>query len=316
MNEFVIENPGLLSLLTDCGRFGQAHLGLTTGGPMDPFAFNLANALVGNSSNTTLIETTLGGLSLKTGGDCLIAVTGAVTDLKIDNKTAPLWQSHKVKRDQTIELGQPQQGLRNYIAVSGGFGVDPEFGSTSTVLREGIGGLGGTRLQQGDKLAVGQSAASTRCRSLPESAIPDYGTMRPLRLVTGYQFTDFPLSSRQRFFTSEYNISAQADRMGYRLSGPAISSGSRSMLSEGIALGAVQVPADGQPIVLLNDRQTIGGYPKLGSVLSSDCALLAQWAPGTKISFEPVSIEQAHNLLHLHHARLVRILQQLEHRHE
>jgi biotin-dependent carboxylase-like uncharacterized protein len=316
MNEFVVETPGLLSLVTDCGRFGQAHLGLTTGGPMDPFAFRLANALVGNHANTTLIETTLGGLSLTAGADCLIAVTGAVTSVQIEGKVSPLWQSHRIKRGQTIELGQPEQGLRNYIAVSGGFDVDKEFGSTSTVLREGIGGLGGIRLQQGDKLAVGQSAASARCRSLPESAIPDYATTHPLRLVTGYQFADFPLCSRQRFFTGEYKISAQADRMGYRLSGPAIRSGSRSMLSEGITLGAVQVPADGQPIVLLNDRQTIGGYPKLGSVLSLDCALLAQWGPGTTISFEPVSIEQAHNLLHFYQARLGRILQHLENRHE
>lgn len=315
MNEFVIENPGLLSLLTDCGRFGQAHLGLTTGGPMDPFAFTLANALVANNNNATLIETTLGNLSLKAGCDCLIAVTGALTSLRIDGKDRPLWQSHQLKRGQTIELGQPQQGLRNYLAVSGGFKVDTEFGSTSTVMREGIGGLGGNKLQQGDKLAVGQSAASGPCRKVPESAIPGYGATQPLRLVTGYQFTDFPLSSRQRFFNSEYKISAQADRMGYRLSGPAITSGSRSMLSEGIALGAVQVPADGQPIVLLNDRQSIGGYPKLGSVLSLDCARLSQWGPGTKISFEPVSIEQAHNLLHLYQARLRRLLQQLDDEH-
>lgn len=316
MNQFVIENPGLLSLLTDTGRFGQAHLGLTTGGPMDPFAFRVANALVGNHANATLIETTLGGLSLKAGADGLIAVTGAVTRVMIDGKDRPMWQSHRVRQGQIIELGQPQQGLRNYVAVSGGFDVKQEFGSTSTVLREGIGGLGGTRLQQGDKLAVGQSAASTCCRWLPESAIPDYGVTRPLRLITGYQYSDFPLYSRQRFFTSAYNVSAQADRMGYRLSGPAIPCGSRSMLSEGIALGAVQVPADGQPIVLLNDRQTIGGYPKLGSVLSLDCARLAQWGPGTTISFEPVSIEQAHNLLHLYQARVTRILQQLEQQHE
>ncbi|GGD51473.1 biotin-dependent carboxyltransferase family protein [Lacimicrobium alkaliphilum] len=316
MNQLVIENPGLLSLLTDQGRFGKAHLGLTTGGPMDPFAFNLANALVGNSSNATVIETTLGNLSLKAECDCIIAVTGAVSPVNIDGAGHALWQSHQVKRGQTIELGQPGQGLRNYLAVGGGFNVETEFGSTSTVLRESIGGLRGGKLQQGDKLAVGQSAESARCRALPESAIPDYGAMHPLRLITGYQYQDFTDTSRQRFFASEYKISPQADRMGYRLSGPAIPSGLNSMLSEGIALGAVQVPADGQPIVLLNDRQTIGGYPKLGSVLSLDCASLAQWGPGTRISFKPVSIELAHNLLHLHQARLTRLLRQLEREHD
>ncbi|WP_088330036.1 biotin-dependent carboxyltransferase family protein [Lacimicrobium sp. SS2-24] len=316
MSGIVIENPGMLALLTDQGRMGQAHLGLTTGGPMDPFAFTLANALVGNPTNATVIETTLGNLSVRANKDILIAVTGAPTPLQIAGQPCALWQRHSVKKGQVIEIGAPTEGLRNYLAIGGGLTVDAEFGSTSTVLREGIGGLRGQKLQQGDTLAVGQSATPHRDCALPQSAIPTYHADAPLRLVTGYQYEQFSVTSRSRFFNSQYRISDQADRMGYRLTGPAIPAASRALLSEGIALGAVQVPADGQPIILLNDRQTIGGYPKLGSVLAMDCARLSQWRPGTTLSFEPISIEQAHNLLHLHHAKLTRLLQQLEQHHE
>ncbi|GGO64669.1 biotin-dependent carboxyltransferase family protein [Bowmanella pacifica] len=309
---FVVTKPGMMSLLTDAGRFGQAGLGLTQGGPVDPFAFELANHLVGNEVPTTTLEVTLGGLQLEVRQDALISVTGAPLPLTIDGQGQPLWQSIRVKAGSLIDLGMQTAGLRTYLAVQGGFDITPAFGSTSTVLREGIGGLEGSKLKAGDKLPVGSVAAQGRLRKLPASAIPDYPQELTAHLIPAYQYEAFSATSRAIFFSSTYQVSNQADRMGYRLQGASVPCSISSMLSEGIALGAVQVPADGQPIVLLNDRQTIGGYPKLGSVLSLDCARLGQCRPGAQIQFELISLEQAHNLLMLHHARQQRMLTNLE----
>ncbi|GAB3020501.1 5-oxoprolinase subunit C family protein [Bowmanella dokdonensis] len=302
---------GLMSLLMDAGRFGKASLGLTQGGPVDPFAFELANHLVGNESNTTAIEVTLGGLSLQAQTDCVVSVTGAGLPVKLNGRDSPMWRAFVVRAGESLELGQPESALRSYVAVQGGFAVTPQFGSTSTVMREGIGGLNGNKLQTGDLLPLGKPQR-LHSLALAEPDIPAYSANPVLRLIPGYQFKQFSAVNRALFFASEYEITGQADRMGYRLKGQGVAADIQGMLSEGISLGAVQVPADGQPIVLLNDRQTIGGYPKLGNVLSLDCTSLAQCRPGTKVSFEAISMEQAHNLLHLHRAFKQRLLEQLE----
>ncbi|WP_102796334.1 biotin-dependent carboxyltransferase family protein [Bowmanella denitrificans] len=309
---FTVLKAGLMTLLTDAGRFGQAKLGLTQGGPMDPFAFELANYLVGNQSDSTALEMTLGGLHLKTDLTTWVCVSGAPLNWRIDDVQQPMWQSVQVRAGQTIELDVPETGLRSYLAVAGGFAIAPSFGSTTTVLREGIGGLDGNKLKVDDQLCVGPMHATLRKQALPETAIPQYQQELVLRLIPAYQYQEFSAASRALFFTSTYEVSHQADRMGYRLQGQKVPSQTTNMLSEGIALGAVQIPADGQPIVLLNDRQTIGGYPKIGSVLSLDCAKLAQCRPGGKISFEPISMEQAHNLMLLSRSRKQNLLARLD----
>lgn len=309
---FRVLKPGMMSLLTDAGRFGQAGLGLTQGGPMDPFAFGMANILAGNTAPCTALEVTMGGLQLEARQDALICVTGAPLELTVNEQPQPLWQSIRIKAGSRIELGMQTAGLRTYLAVHGGFDITPAFGSSSTVVREGIGGLNGGKLNAGDELPIGEAFEQAVCKKLPESAIPQYQQNITVGLIPAYQYAAFSATSRAVFFSSTYQVSNQADRMGYRLQGPSVASNTTSMLSEGIALGAVQVPADGQPIVLLNDRQTIGGYPKLGSVLSLDCARLGQCRPGANIQFELISLEQAHNQLMLHHARQQRLLTYLE----
>ena len=294
--------PGIFSLPQDSGRFGQHAVGLTTGGPLDSNAFRWANRLCGNGVEATAIEVTIGGLVLESTTTTQIALTGADIPLTINKQPAALWQSHTINPGDRIELGFATSGSRGYLAVAGGFQIDPIFNSASTVPREALGGLtqDGTPLQTGQLLPCETVKDSRGCQAVPRHLVPDYGNNSALlRVVLGYQQEAFSNLQKQVFFTSQYAVTESSDRMGYRLKGSKITPSIEGILSEGICLGAIQVPADGQPIVLLNDRQTIGGYPKLGSVLSLDIGKLAQLMPGGTVRFEAISVEQAHNLLAL-----------------
>ena len=302
---FQVIQPGIFSLIEDAGRFGLHGIGLTNGGPLDRDAFRWANRLCGDQQSAAAIEITVGGLVIESQVDTTIAVTGATIPLSINQQPRELWQSHQVTVGDRIELGFASSGSRGYLAVAGGFAIEPIFNSVASVPREGLGGLhrDGTALQTGDFLPCTESLFSPQLR-VPDNQRPDYADNSALlRVVLGYQQQTFSNINKQLFFSSEYLVTESSDRMGFRLKGPAIKPTLDGILSEGICLGAIQVPADGQPIVLLNDRQTIGGYPKLGSVLSLDIGKLAQLLPGGKVRFEAISIEQAHNLLLLDQQR-------------
>jgi len=281
-------------------------LGLTNGGPVDTLAFYWANRLCGNELNATAIEISLGGLQLTAQVDCIIAVTGAPMPMKINGQQKQLWRSYQVKAGDNISLAYAPQGVRSYLAVTGGFKIPKSFASSATVCRESIGGLNGGKLAVNDILPCQKLSSETvKAKSneklvlLAESAQPKYSHEVILRTVLGYQHQDFSAVEQQQFFSSEYLVSKHWDRMGYRLQGRAIKADVEGILSEGICYGAVQVPADGQPIVLLNDRQTIGGYPKIGAVISQDCGKLSQLRQGDKVRFEPITLSQADNLFHL-----------------
>jgi biotin-dependent carboxylase-like uncharacterized protein len=302
---FKVIQSGIFSLIEDAGRFGQHGIGLTTGGPLDREAFRWANRLCGNQQTAAAIEITVGGLALESKVNTTIAVTGATVPLSINKQPRALWQSHQVKVGDRIDLGFASSGSRGYLAVAGGFTINPIFNSAATVPREALGGLhrDGTALQAGDFVPCPESLSAPQQR-VPNSHRPDYSSNSAvLRVILGYQQQAFSNIHKQLFFSSEYQVTESSDRMGFRLKGPGIKSTLDGILSEGICLGAIQVPADGQPIVLLNDRQTIGGYPKLGSVLSLDIGKLAQLLPGGILRFEAISIEQAHNLLLLDQQR-------------
>jgi biotin-dependent carboxylase-like uncharacterized protein len=296
-----IVQPGLLSLLQDRGRFGQAALGLTTGGPMDPVAANIANRLLQNPADATLIEVSFGGLSLRADTDIQVAVTGATLPLAVDDQEQAMWRVLTIAAGSTLTLGFSEVGCRSYLAIRGGFDIAPTFGSSATVVREQIGGLDGARLKAGDRLPLTPATAVEPLWLAPELR-PRYHRRCTVRVIPGYQQKHFPRLEQRRFYASEYQVSERSDRMGYRLEGPGVACDIEGILSEGIAAGAIQVPADGQPIVLLNDRQTIGGYPKLGTALSLDSAALAQLRPGDRVNFTAISEHAAHNALHLAHA--------------
>lgn len=295
MSGFNVSQPGILSLLQDAGRFGHHRIGLTNGGPLDKEAFAWANRLVDNPLDATAIEVTVGGLVLEAEVDTYLVVTGANVPLKINAIEQDLWHAHAIKAGDRIELGFATEGARAYLAVSGGFNITPSFSSSATVTREGIGGLNGAKLQQGDYLPCAQVSERKGYLLAPEQR-PRYTDAVSLRVVSGYQQDSFSAVAKRLFFSSEYQVTDRADRMGYRLAGPEIQSSLDGILSEGICQGAIQIPADGQPIVLLNDRQTIGGYPKIGSVIAQDTGRLAQLLPGSSLRFSETSIDDAHNL--------------------
>lgn len=300
MTGFKVIRPGVLTLIQDLGRIGYHRMGITTGGPLDPFAFTWANRLCDNPVNSTVLEISIGGLTLDAQLETTLVLTGAEMPIKINGIERERWRTHPVKPGDRIEIGYSQAGLRSYLAVAGGFQVAPQFGSTATVIRERLGGLNGGPIRKGDLLRA-RAAKEARCYRLPMEYQPHYRNDWPLRVVTGYQHQCFSLEQQKRFFTSSYQITDLADRMGYRLQGAEIAPPDTRLLSEGISLGAIQVPPDGQPIVLLNDRQTIGGYPKLGAMLSLDVARLTQKPPGTDVRFEAISQDEAVN--HLQRAR-------------
>ena len=308
---FEVVKSGMLALLQDKGRFGKHNIGLTTSGPIDKQAFLSANYLCGNQDNDTVIELTVGGLELKAKVNTEIAITGAKLPVTVNGKEQPQWQTLQVNSGDIISFGFVTAGMRVYIAVKGGFSVEQSFGSTATVTRESIGGLNGNKLAVKDFIHCENidNSLLNNTLSLDETT---YSNEIVLRVVLGYQHNDFTQVQKQMFFSSEYTVSESCDRMGYRLDGPSTVPSITGILSEGICLGAIQVPANGLPIILMNDRQTIGGYPKIGSVLSIDLAKLGQCGQGAKVRFELISIEQAHNLVTLENGKLERVKQSIK----
>lgn len=293
-----VRQPGILSLLQDAGRRGQHRLGLSNGGPMDCEAYLWCNRLLQNPPDATVIEVSFGGLQVEAEVDTFLCVTGADAALTIDGAERALWEVHPLRAGQRVALNFARRGCRSYLGVAGGFGIEPSFGSTATVVRERIGGLNGDRLQAGDCLPCPE-VRDRRRLYLPEFCRPVYHNQVTVRVIPGYQQRHFSRLQQRRFFSHSYRVSDRCDRMGYRLEGPAIECDIDGILSEGICAGAIQIPADGQPIVLLNDRQTIGGYPKIGSALSLDSWRLAQLTPGDSVNFAPITPHAAHNALHL-----------------
>jgi biotin-dependent carboxylase-like uncharacterized protein len=289
---FIIKRPGLLSLIQDEGRFGAFNIGLTNGGPIDKLAFHWANRLCNNDLNVSVIEVSIGGLVIIAQVDTVIAITGAKMPLMINGKVKELWRSYKVKAGDLIELGFTNLGVRSYFAVAGGFNIPLTFGSSATVCRESIGGLNGTKLKANDILAC-TPKKEAQLLKLSKKDQPKYCDEVLLRVIPSYQQLHFPSDQQKLFYSSEYRVGQNYDRMGYQLEGQKITCDIDGIVSEGICNGAVQIPQDGQPIVLMNDRQTIGGYPKIGSVISPDTAKLGQLAQGGKIHFESISMEKA-----------------------
>jgi biotin-dependent carboxylase-like uncharacterized protein len=291
----------MLSLPQDGGRYGQHRIGLTTGGPLDRMSMAWANRLVHNSPELTTIEASFGGLELESSINSLIAVTGGDQPLMINGVERESWRSHRVEPGDIISLGFASRFCRSYLAVHGGFDIPEQFGSSATVVREGIGGLNGGKLEIGD-LLVAHGTLEAHCLKMPEDVTPEFSADITVRVIPGYQQHDFSRLQQRRFFSSTYTVTDRADRMGYRLEGPAIECDVQGILSEGICMGAIQIPADGQPIVLMQDRQTIGGYPKIGAALPMDTGKLAQLMPGATVRFEPTTPYAADNIFHLAHS--------------
>lgn len=279
--------------LQDGGRFGVRHLGVTQCGALDWIAHRWANWLLGNPLTAAVLEITLGNAEFECSRDATLALTGADLGARLDDQPLAPWRSFEVRQGQRLSFAQPRQGARAYLAAPGGFQAPLVLGSCASMLREGLGGLhgDGRAIAVGD--ALGWSGSANETRQMPTEFIPEYQDAPRLQLVLGAQIGDFRGQSLFDAFNSQWLIDQRADRMGIRLNGPQLQCQRSSMISEGIPLGAVQVPPDGQPIILLNDRQTIGGYPRLGALTPQAVARLAQCLPGQTIQLAPTTQDSA-----------------------
>lgn len=291
MTELIVRNSGWQSTIQDAGRSGYFRQGLSEGGALDEHAFRWANKLLENDAGAACIEILMGKFEAEFGADATIAITGADIPVTLKGEKLEHWCSHRVRRGDVIRFGQARSGLRVYLGVAGGWQTPHQFGSRSVVMREQLGGLDGGPLKQGDRLPF-KPQINPPLRRVPQVHRPDYLQALTVKVIPGYQFEQFSVAARRTFEIAEYQITSDINRMGYKLSGPAVAAESRKLASEGIAHGAIQIPPDGQPIILLKDRQTIGGYPKIGCVASLDCARLSQLTPGALVSFEFTDVDR------------------------
>ncbi|MWV12116.1 5-oxoprolinase/urea amidolyase family protein [Pseudomonas sp. R-28-1W-6] len=284
---------GPLSLLQDGGRRGWQHLGVSPGGPLDEHAAAWANRLLGNPWGTPLLEIALGDVELRAEVDTWLALTGAELPATRDGQPLPGWSSFALRAGQCLRLGFARSGQRAYLAVAGGFRAAPVLGSVSTQVREGLGGLDGQGgpLAAGDLLPCG-TAHLARAASVPWRYRPDYRAAPLLRVISGGDAEAFDPAQVQAFFAQDWQLSPQSDRMGARLQGQPLRAPLRQW-SQGVTRGAIQVPPDGQPIILQADHQSMGGYPLLGWLHPLDLWRLAQCPAQQALRFTPVSLGEA-----------------------
>lgn len=296
MTVLAVGSCGPMTGLQDGGRDGWQRYGVARSGAMDRLALAAANALVGNAASVAAIEFVLFGGEFKLESDLArLAIAGASSDVRLDGTPIRLMTTFTIRHGQTLTIGALRKGVYAYLAVAGGFLVEPQLGSLSLHARAGIGGLDGRPLRSGDRLSLCRNEVETADdRELdPISLEPD----APIRVVLGPQDDYFTPAGIDTFLSATYRVSSEADRMGYRLTGDRIEHAlGYNIVSDGIVDGSVQVPGGGEPIVMMADRQTTGGYPKIATVISADFRVIAQRRPGASIRFQAVEIAEAQRL--------------------
>ena len=293
----IVELSGLATI-QDSGRIGWRKFGVPSSGPMDAFAFHAANKLAGNNLNCAAIEVGLGDITLRALRDCVVSITGVGYDVSIYIWDFPLWSSYYVRAGWAVRLNKLDSGMWAYLAISGGVQTSPVLNSQSTYLRGHFGGLDGRQLTVGDVLRPGspsRSLTELAAWTLPLEARPVYSDNPVVDVVMGPHEKYFTDESITTFLSQEYMVSSTSDRMGYRLEGVALKHRNKAeLISEGMTMGAIQVPSNGKPIVMMADSPATGGYPKIGTVISADLPLLVQCVPGrSKIRFRETTVARA-----------------------
>lgn len=319
----VIE-PGFLTTVQDLGRQGYERFGVPVSGAMDAFALRAANQLAGNPIDAAVLEFAMIGPVIQTREDCLVALTGVGFELSVTQPSpkskpstwaCPAWTAVWVSKDAVLSPAAAGDSGWGYLAVSGGIDVPQVLGSRSTYLRGQFGGFKGRKLEAGDVVQVLPAEGNYRSlagRTLPLTGRPAYNSTTEVEVILGPQSDHFTRDGMETFLGSEYQVSLLSDRMGYRLAGPPIEhSTSADILTDGIALGSIQVPANGQPIVALSDRQTTGGYAKIATVISADLPVLVQCPLGKgRIRFKPTTVQAAQYRLRTLFGKLDRIAEE------
>ena len=323
--------PGALSTFQDLGRVGYQRFGVVVGGVMDQCSHRAANLLVGNDEQEATLEVTLLGPGLKFNETALIAICGADLAPRIDNTALPMGRPVLVRGGSQIDFGRRQSGMRAYLAVRGGYQLAPVMQSKSTYVRGAFGGFGGRALKKGDEIAIATAAgnpedcypqlalalreSAASFATLPAALVPRYAdsALPIVRVTAGQQWQAFTGQAQAQFVDGDFRIGVRSDRMGYRLEGQPL--GLRApleMISEAVCFGTVQVPPDGNPIILMADRQTTGGYPKIATVISVDLPMLAQMMPHQALGFTLVTLDEAQRLYLEREQELARIRQAIE----
>jgi biotin-dependent carboxylase-like uncharacterized protein len=292
MTNLIVKTCGPMTSLQDWGRLGYQRFGVSPSGAMDRRCLAMANALVANPPEAAAIEfVNLGGTFTCEGGDLHVALVGADCTAHIDDVLIEPQTSAILKEGQTLRIGHARTGTFAYLAVAGGFAIEPQLGSLSFHLRSQLGGLNGSALKAGDRLPCGDGAGNYMPMHLPLSMPEESG---PIRVMLGPQDDYFTKGAINTFLNAEFTVSPQADRMGFQLNGPQLEHAKGfNIVSDGIVDGHIQVPGSGLPIVLMRDRQTAGGYPKIATIISTDLARFAQLRPGSSVRFRAVSRDEA-----------------------
>lgn len=295
MHVFQVLKLGLFTTVQDTGRFGYLKYGVPISGAMDTFSLVAANLLVENNPNDACLEITLIGPELKALTKTYIAITGGDAETKINGQNVPMWQTLQVKEGDIISFGKMKSGCRAYLSIKGGINTPLVLGSRSTYVRGGFGGINGRQLKSGDVI---EGIASTPLKteySMPEELIPRYTGKFTVHVILGPQADMFTENGITTFLSNPYKVTSEADRMGYRLEGPLIKHKTKAdIVSDALLPGAIQVPKNGKPILIMRDAQTTGGYPKIAVAITQDISLLGQAKPNDTIEFSKTTMRSAH----------------------
>jgi biotin-dependent carboxylase-like uncharacterized protein len=287
--------PGLFTTVQDLGRFGYLRYGVPISGAMDTFSHTIANLLVDNSPAHACLEMTLIGAELQALTETQIALAGGEISAKINDVDAPMWQTLNISEGDIISFGRMRNGCRVYLAVRGGVDVPLVLGSRSTYVRGGFGGIEGRQLKAEDTVDGFRARSVTKRFSMLKEQIPQFADQVRVHVILGPQDDMFTEKGVETFLSNQYEITLEADRMGYRLEGPVIEhKGKADIVSDALLPGAIQVPKSGKPIVIMRDAQTTGGYPKIAAVATSDVWRLGQAKPSITVSFEKITMKEGY----------------------
>ena len=305
-----INFAGPLTTVVDGGRLGYMNVGFSSGGAMDLYSMRLANILVGNEMDGAALEMTFMGIEAEFSSDAVIAITGADMSPTVNGKPIASYEAVSIRKGDVLSMKMARVGMRAYLAVAGGFDIEKVMGSYSTNLKCAIGGFMGRKLKVGDSIPLRRGSRLISERSSGLKSV--FKEKIVVRVILGPQDDYFTENGKRDFLSSEYTVSDKSDRMGIRLSGKSVENENGvDIISDAVAMGSIQIPASGEPIIMMADRQTTGGYAKIATVITADLGLVAQATPGTKILFKAVSVNTAVKALKKQKNELLRLNRKL-----
>ncbi len=298
MNVFNVLKPGFFTTVQDLGRQGYLKYGVPISGAMDTFSLTAANLLVANNPDNACLEITLIGPELQALTKTQIAITGGAISPKINGQNVPMWKTLNIQEGDIISFGKMESGCRVYLSIRGGINTPLVLGSRSTYVRGGIGGINGRQLKTGDIIEGSKTPLLKVEYKMPEELVPQFTNHIKAHVIMGPQDDMFTEEGINTFLSSHYKVTSEADRMGYRLEGPPIEHKAKAeIVSDALLPGAIQVPKNGKPIVIMRDAQTTGGYPKIAVTITSDLSMLGQAKPNDAIEFSKITMTEAREKL-------------------